>query len=441
MKRYILPLISVLFCAVSAVFGQDNVPKELDEYLALPDDSYSWKLLESKDVEGAKTLTLELTSQTWHGNVWKHALYIVQPSRLDESGCGILYITGGAIGQGVRSGEAEIARQLAKDSGMTTAMLYQVPNQPSLGPYVEDELIGETFLKALESGDWTWPLLFPMTKSAIRAMDAVQEAAKAHLKQDVKKFVVTGASKRGWTTWLTGASQDKRVIAIAPMVINTLDILNQMEYQKDLWGDYSVQVGDYTSRNLVQKGSDEKRNEATARVFAMVDPFSYLSRVRIPKLLIHGMNDEYWSIDALKFYWNKMVGPKYVLNLPNVGHGLGEHRPYALKTIAAFARYAAEGESWPSMTWKRAVGDGGYTVTVASELPARSVKLWTATSKDHDFRQSKWESKDVAWENGFCKVEIPKPAEGHIAYYVALELRLPEGFEATFTTEVWRDGE
>ena len=65
-----------------------------------------------------------------------------------------------------------------------------------------------------------------MVKSAVRAMDAVQAWARERGKGEVKQFVVSGASKRGWTTWLTGAV-DNRVIAIAPMGIVMLNMATQ----------------------------------------------------------------------------------------------------------------------------------------------------------------------------------------------------------------------
>ena len=79
-----------------------------------------------------------------------------------------------------------------------------------------------------------------MTKSVRLAFDMINE--KIQFEKDtlagkqanwgeqfgdvIDEFTVTGASKRGWTTW-TIASVDKRVKAIAPLVLDCLNMKKQ----------------------------------------------------------------------------------------------------------------------------------------------------------------------------------------------------------------------
>jgi len=108
------------------------------------------------------------------------------------------------------------------------AELRMVPNQPLtfLGETQqrsEDAIIAYSWDKYLRTGDEAWPLRLPMTKSVVRAMDTVtafcRSAAGGGI--DVDRFVVGGASKRGWTAW-TAAAVDRRVVAVAPVVIDLL---------------------------------------------------------------------------------------------------------------------------------------------------------------------------------------------------------------------------
>jgi PhoPQ-activated pathogenicity-related protein len=112
----------------------------------------------------------------------------------------------------------------------TVAELRLVPNQPVVfqttrRSRTEDDFIAYTWDKFLRTGDEKWPARLPMTKSAVRAMDAVSAfiASQESGGGTVSRFVVSGASKRGWTAWAT-AAVDRRVVALAPIVIDMLNL-------------------------------------------------------------------------------------------------------------------------------------------------------------------------------------------------------------------------
>ena len=443
---YRFPIVACLFLLVSlfvsdrpSVFAEDDaVPPELNAYLNLEDDSYRWEIVESRTDQPNKAWLVELTSQTWHDITWKHYMIVVEPQELKYPDCSILFITGGRIGRAPSNNDWVMAGMLASQSGSYVTLLFQVPNQPLFDDLFEDALIAETLVRAMVDRDTTWPTLFPMAKSAIRAMDATQELIKQETKQNVKRFLVTGASKRGWTTWLAAASGDERVIAIAPIVIDTLNIQRQMQYQVETWGDWSPSIHDYTDKNLVDVVDAKNTDEFQQRLWKMVDPYSYRSRMTLPKLLVHGTNDPYWTVDATQNYWDGLIGPKYILTLSNVGHNLGNKQLDAYATIVTFAKNAFQNGPWPSITWNYAENSDAYTLSVSSEMPFQSAKLWTATSGTKDFRQAEWSAVPIEPDDATqCNVSVEKPESGHIAFYVEMTTEF-ENQKFSVTTQVWR---
>ena len=432
-----------LVSAMLVYAQEDPSPKDLDAYIHNGDKSFRWDIVSnSRDANGINCV-VNMTSQTWQDIAWKHTMYIVEPAKLTNPDHCILFITGGAIGGGPREEEVQTANYIANLSGMYVAVIWQVPNQPLLGGHNEDGLITETFLKAIETKDTSWPLLFPMTKSAVRAMDTVQELLRRYRERNIKGFVVFGASKRGWTTWLTAATKDSRIVAIAPMVINTLNMQPQSEYQMANWGYYSEQIADYSSRKLLSGQIDptisQEDMEFRDRLWHMIDPYFYRSRVTVPKLLIHGTNDRYWNLDATKFYWNDLVGAKYILTLPNVGHNLGSEQRKAMTTIAAYAKLVCNGGFLPSMTWKTETKADEYTLSVTSNIPARGAKLWVAYNEGRDFREAKWNSTDLQplpGSRGNFLATVKKPATGDVGFYIEVEIEY-EGIPCSLTTEIF----
>ena len=238
----------VLF--ISQGYSQALTPETaLQGYLNNGDKAYRWELKETYPCGEAKAYNLLLTSQQWHEYIWTHQLTILVPAE-NKSDAALLFVTGGSNKKGLPNWNGKDDKLLQALGGVATknksivVLLRQTPNQPLYGKLTEDALISYTLHQFKEDGDYSWPLLFPMVKSAVRAMDAAQEFAKQNLASEIKRFVVSGASKRGWTTWLTGAS-DSRVVAIAPMVIDILNMPVNLDYQVKMWKDYSVQIEDY----------------------------------------------------------------------------------------------------------------------------------------------------------------------------------------------------
>lgn len=418
---------ALMLSTLAAGLGQASAAdSKLDDYLARPEPAFSWKLGPTRTAGGATAQSVELTSQTWQGANWTHQVTIVAPAKLVHPDAALLFITGGDNGGKPRDNDVATGLALANSCGARVVVLPQVPNQPLLGDKKEDALIAETFVRYLETRDATWPLLFPMVKSAVKAMDAAQAVA-ASQGQPIRSFVVTGASKRGWTTWLTGAV-DKRVKAIAPMVIPTLNIEAQMKHQPEVFaGQHSEQIQDYTRRGIVG------RDDPVAReLIAMVDPFTYRARLPLPKLQINGTNDPYWTLDSMNLFWGDLVGPKWVVYLPNAGHGLDQHRDYAIAAVGALFRHAVGGMPLPKLDATFNDTDKQVEIAVTSDVAPKAAQVWTATSPTLDFRKSEWTAEPLGAD---LKATRPRPASGNVALFADLTYEV-DGFRFHLSTTI-----
>ena len=394
----------------------------LDRYLQAADPSFTWK---KHAVDGnfliGTTHHLKLTSQTWQGSCWEHDLLLFMPPGVKPNKSILLLNTGGKPSTGANLLGQTIAARLRAP----VAVLFQIPNQP-LFNRTEDSLIAETFVKYIESEgkDISWPLLFPMAKSCVRGMDVLQAYTREIWKEEAAtSFVLTGASKRGWTTWLTSA-YDRRVSAFAPLVIDTLNMQDQMGNQLKAFGKPSEQIKDYVERKLVPLPPG-----AVARgLWEAVDPFSYRDRFVQPKLMVNGANDPYWTVDALNLYWDKLPGPKHVLIVPNAGHDLREKQAggnktldRALATLTVFGRRAASGKAMPKLDWKHAGEDTSATLTVQAEPAPARVVLWKVAAATQDFRKAEWKSEEMALSGGKAAIGVDMPAGGAVAFYALAE--------------------
>lgn len=411
----------------------------LNKYLNNGDNLFAWKVQESYNIGDVTVYSLQLTSQKWREYTWTHQLTILVPKQIKYEGA-LLFITGGSIDKnglpnwsGKGDELTESFSQVAKQNNAIVAIVKQTPNQPLYDSLTEDALISFTLHNFKKDGDYSWPLLFPMVKSAKRAMDAVQEFSHQTLKHEIKNFVVSGASKRGWTTWLIGAN-DSRVTAIAPMVIDMLNMPVSMNYQVKVWNDYSIQIEDYVKLGIVQDiGSGSGKDITT-----MIDPYSYRKTLTMPKMIIMGTNDEYWPIDNIKNYYDSIPGQNLLHYIPNVGHSMGDKKE-AFINLSAFFGITLAKKSYPLCTWKTTETNNGVKLKVmATANKLVDVIIWSADSKDLDFRNDSWNSKSLRIKNKSTVIAtLSFPEYGYRAFYLNLKYKDLHGGTYTESTRVF----
>lgn len=412
--------------AGSAAHARPKVT-ELDRYVAEPDSSFAWKVISRAGCTVGTALVIDLKSQTWRTTdevdrtLWQHWLTVVIP-RDCTSDVALLIISGGDNGKDAPDGASPRLQAIAAASGAVVAELKMVPNEPltfSDGkPRKEDSLLAYTWDQYLKTDDPTWPGQLPMTKSAVRAMDAIQAALAAEAGAPaIKRFVVAGGSKRGWTTWLT-AAVDARVVAIAPLVIDMLNINASMRNHHGVYGFWSPALNDYVEFGLPEKRDDPEYQQ----LLALVDPYAYRDRLAMPKCIINASGDEYFTPDSSKFYFDGLPGEKLLSYQPNASHSLEGSK--AQETLTAFFTSIVRDLPRPKVTWEL-TDDNAWKVTC--EPPPRRAMLWQATNpKARDFRV---ESIGKVYKSTILTATSPgvfvggaaKPAEGYTAFFVQME--------------------
>lgn len=399
----------------------------LADYVAAADPSTAVVGLGAGAAHGGRWRACRLTSQTWKDVAWEHELLLFVPDDAPAAGRMLLWIDGGSSG-GVPRDDVTTAPErlealaaVAGAAGLPAALVRQVPFQPMFGDLREDGLIAHTFAEFVTSGDPSWPLLLPMVKAAVEAMNAAAAEADEHWGLGIEEFVVTGASKRGWTTWLS-AAVDARVRGIVPAVIDMLSLADHVRLQVASFGRLSEELGDYASRGLEQLlGTPRGRD-----LVRIVDPFAYRDRYTMPKVIALGTNDPYWPLEACDLYFDRLPGPRWVSYAPNAGHGLPPRRVAGL--VAALGRHVAGFEPLPELEWSfTPAAAGGTEVRVRTAAEPDRVTLWTAAAPARDFRGATWSARSLPAAGPEWAEAIPAPASGCAAGLVEFEFDRPGG--------------
>ena len=206
--------------------------------------------------------------------------------------------------------------------------------------------------------DAEYLLRFPMTKAGIRAIDTLEAfIPTVNGGRNVSGFVVAGASKRGWTTWTVGAVDaarparfgKPRVVAIAPLVLDILKFQQSIKTMYRKYGGWSFALKDYYHMKIM----GQIGNNATTLLAQLVDPYYYLPRYTMPKLLVMSGGDEFLMPDDTWFYWDRLPAEKHMLLLQNAEHSLATGVLELIPAMQAVALGIALEKPRPSMNWTK----------------------------------------------------------------------------------------
>ena len=432
-----------IFILIGVYLSQTVHATALEDYIAAPDSNYSYSVVNTYSETGYTVYVIDMTSQKWRDisevdrPLWRHWLIVVKPDTV-VSNTSLLWINGGSNRGAAPTSADDALVQIALSTHTVVSDLKMVPNEPltfadAAGPRSEDGIVAYTFDKFLGGGDPNWPLLLPMTKSAVRAMDTITDSLSNVTGGvlNINKFVVSGVSKRGWTTWLT-AAVDSRVVAIAPAVIDVLNMDIQMKHHYSTYGFYSSAVHDYVDMNVFQRFGTPRAD----MLLEIVDPYEYRDRITIPKFVINSTGDQFFLPDSSQFFFDDLIGEKHLRYVPNTDHGLDAS---ARESLLVFYQSILLGVSRPRFSWT--VNNNGSITVQTTETPSQ-VNLWQTTNTSaRDFRLETigpaWTSSPlVEQESGQYVGSVNKPSTGWTAFFIEIVYDSGTPIPYKFTTQV-----
>jgi len=448
MKPFITLIATLTFLIGCSSAGENpatEIPFPLKAYVDTEDPAFRYEIRETVRGDSWTEYRVFMISGTWLTEAevdetqWWHWLTMVVPDQVRETES-LMHIGDGWTGDTIPIVARKEMIEAALATGSVISHLSNIPYQPidfkedKAGRVFEDDLIAFAWLQFMEGGAGEklqkWLPRFPMTRAVVKAMDVVQEICASN-HQPVDEFFVTGASKRGWTTW-TVAAVDERVMGIAPVVIDLLNVIPSFKHHWQCTGEWAPAIAPYVNLGIMNWiDSDE-----FLAMLKLVEPYQFLVRLTMPKLLINATCDEFFVTDSWQFYWDDLKGENHLQYVPNVGHGL--HGSYLPENLISFYYSTISHKKIPDFKW-HIMGD-----TIYAEVDPGSdyqISKWEAINeKDRDFKLYvigneawKMEALDVR-EDGKYVIPVTIPESGYKGALVEVVFNPDSEFPLTFTS-------
>merc|ERR1712137_929223 len=334
------------------------------------------------------------------GSIWTHQVLAVVPKKLKVTNKAIIYITGGC-NENPDVPKATDEEPLAMDAvgsdiGAIGVVLYQIPNchmvypsDPTGRGRSEDAMIAWAWNMYMQTGDPEWLPRLPMVKAAMAAMRAVEEYTAQAGIAEIDGWLVAGASKRGWTTWMVGAvncPSCPRVEAIAPVVPIVPNLQVGVHHMWRAFGGFTFAFSDYTDVNFTTQIDSPQ----TAELFKVVDPIHYVDRLaKLPKVVLVSSGDEFMMFEWTKNWLDTFKGETHVYIADNAEHSYATGIAGLLRTLSAFSNSVFLNGTRPCFDSELDTDNGAITVRVPEEQNLVKVVLRhakTLSDKRRDFR-------------------------------------------------------
>nr|XP_028571199.1 autocrine proliferation repressor protein A-like [Podarcis muralis] len=442
----------------------------LDEYIKQDDHHYNYTVIKKEDRPGVTLYTLNMTSLKWLNEsevdrpIWWHELFIAmsKEQKLKDS-CLLI------IGNGRNDASNTIIDfrvgdiiNLAKSTGSCAALLGQIPNYPITYKKIPMKRCKRSSENAAVACSW-WKFMndesepphvliqFPMVKAAVRGMDTVTDLMlkESGGKVKIKKFTLTGVSKRGWTTWVTAALK-KRVVSFLPIVYDQLNFIQNWHHQYRAYCGWSCTRNDYYHLNITRQLDTTRFQKLNSHI----DPFAYNERYQNKTWCsIGATGDEVNLPDDTYYFFDQLAGNKYLRFLPNTNHAvtlLPWSRPSVLETCRAFYLSTMQNLSMPQISWKRVETNATGIIYLYTDREPSETKCFFACTwltKRRDFRVLRCSFPFLSlmfWKpckidkvgTGVYKAELSKPLLGWKGFFIEVTFKGPENDKHVFTSEV-----
>lgn len=452
---YIAMLLLPSVCLAKSSPGEKLSPANLTHVIpdyrtslaSLPPD---YLLQEEKQLSGVMLRRYNLSSQVWspQGAVsperWQNGVDIYIPDFARTQNALVVINNGtnrNASGSPVAptNFSEDMLRRIAVATRTVVISVSNVPNQSlsyqgAPSPLTEDDSVAYSWKLFLSEPQKyrNASLHIPMAASVSQAL---RLAKKELTTQNINKFIVTGASKRGWAAWLTALS-DPDVSAVVPLAMDLLNTRTSLEHIYHSYGkNWPLAFYPY-----YMQGIDRQTDtDAFASLMTLEDPLAYLNagtaeRLNIAKYIINASGDDFYVPDNSHFYYDRLPGVRSLRVVPNASHnGI---LSVAEQSLVSFVNRYQEKRKLPGITEKiQDTGGEGKTLTVSFSEKPSSVLQWTARNPDaRDFRYAcgiKYNATPVtpSASGETFRIPLTTPDNGWQATYI--EATFSDGYVAT----------